>query len=391
MTAPASLGLVVRGTGALAHAWQDSTAPGREAIGFSYYAGLAQTAEAAGFDFICIADRAALPDRDSDTLARTDRGVAFDALTVASALAAVTERIGLLAGANTNYDEPYSLARRFESLDHISGGRGGWYLTVGAGNWEARQFNRAEPAASDERYERATEFAEIVHGLWDSWDDDAFLLDRDAGRFFDPAKLHPLNHTGRHFQVRGPLCLARSVQGQPVVLHDAASDAGRELAAAHADIVHGIPADETEAKRFVADLRARLARHGRAAELLKLMPAICPIVGATEAAAKDKAKRLLAHGDTIEDPAIWLLTGTPATIADALEARVEAGLAHGFCVMPALLPAGLDDFVSLVLPELRRRALVANEPAGPTLRDRLGLPRPILLSTARPLSTTAAP
>ena len=398
---------------------------------------LAQAAEAAKFDLVFLADGSGTRGDNVDFLSRTAHSYVaqFEPLTLLSALAAVTERIGLVGTASTTFNEPYHIARKFASLDHISGGRAGWNLVTSSSEHEAKNFNFDEHLAHARRYERAVEFADVVSGLWDSWDEDAFLRDKDAGRFFDPAKRHVLNHRGEFFKVRGPLNVARAPQGHPGVVQAGSSEAGKALAARTAEVIFTAQQTTADAVAFYADVKGRLAQFGREPDDLKIMPGVMPIVGRTESEARDKFAELQA----LIDPAVglamvstltggfdlsgypldgpipelpetnasksrqaltldlarrenltirelylrvagarghWQVVGTPQQIADALEERFVNYGADGYNVMPALLPDSLNDFIELVLPELRRRGLFRSEYEGGTLRANLGLKRP---------------
>jgi N-acetyl-S-(2-succino)cysteine monooxygenase len=361
--------------------------------------------------------------------------VKFEPLTILSALAAITSRLGLVATATSTYNEPYTLARQFASLDQISGGRAGWNLVTSNNEADAFNYNRDQHYAHAERYDRAIEFAEVVTGLWDSWDDDAFIRDKEHGVYFDPKKMHALNHRGKYFQVRGPLNVARSPQGRPILVQAGASDTGRDLAARMAEVVFTAQTTLDQAKVFYADVMARLPRYGRFADEVRVMPGIYPVVGRTEQEAQHKfaylqslihpsvglavlehtigvtglekypldgpvpemgdtngplsRQRLLLEAARRDNLTLWelcllnagprghLLTiGTPAQIADVMEEWFLGDAADGFNVMPAWLPGSLTDFIDLVIPELRRRGLVRAEYEGTTLRDHLGLPIP---------------
>ncbi|MGE8508597.1 MAG: LLM class flavin-dependent oxidoreductase, partial [Paraburkholderia terricola] len=321
------------------------------------------------------------------------------------------------------------------SLDHISGGRAGWNLVTSSSEHEAKNFNRDKHFDHSERYERAAEFAEVTTALWDSWEDDAFVRDKTAGRFFDPAKRHVLNHKGRFFQVRGPLNVARSPQGRPVVVQAGSSEAGRDLAARTAEVIFTAQQTLQDAIDFYADVKGRLQAYGRHPDDLKIMPGVLPIVGRTESEAKEKFEEL----QSLVDPKVglalistltggfdlsaypldgpipqlpetnasksrqaltlelarrenltlrqlylrvagarghWQLVGTPTQIVDQLEERFANFGADGFNVMPPVLPDGLTDFVELIVPELRRRGLFRKEYEGRTLRENLGLRHP---------------
>ncbi|MBS7776723.1 LLM class flavin-dependent oxidoreductase [Acidovorax sp. CCYZU-2555] len=416
-------------------AWRHPDAQEDAGINFRHYVQLAQKAEAAKFDAVFLADSVAVRSENIDALTRTARSEHFEPLTLLSALAAVTDRIGLIATASTSYHEPYNLARKFASLDQISGGRAGWNLVTSATNAEAQNFNRSAQFAHADRYQRAAEFHDVVTGLWDSWEDDAFVRDKHSGTYFDADKLHPLHHKGAHFQVRGPLNVARSPQGRPVVVQAGASDDGRELAARTAEVIFVAHQTFAEAQSFYADIKERVQHHGRHPDDVKIMPGIFPIVGRTQEEAEAKFEQLqslidpvvgvsllaglsggldlsaypvdgplpglpptegpqsrqrllidLARRDGLTIRQLYLkiagarghqqVVGTPQSIADQLQQWFEEGGADGFNIMSPWLPGGLDDFIELVLPELRRRGLFRTDYEGRTLREHLGLARP---------------
>ena len=364
--------------------------------------------------------------------------VFFDPLTLLSAIAPVTEHLGLVATATTSYNEPYNVARGFASLDHISGGRAGWNVVTSSNLSEAHNFGREAHFEHDERYDRAIEFTEIVFGLWDSWDDDAFVRDRASGQYFDPAKLHVLNHKGPHFSVRGPLNVARPPQGRPVIFQAGSSEVGRELAARIAEGVFTPQHTLAGAQEFYRDLKGRMAKYGREPDGLKIMPGLNPIVGRTAREAEEKHRFLqsLIHPDVglellsnalggfvlseydIDGPLPdipdylgvnsqtsfrnvirWAreekltirklyeryagargqrtLIGSPGQIADHMAKWFLGHGVDGFLIQPAYLPGGLDDFVDLVIPELQERGLFRAEYEGTTLRESLGLKRPV--------------
>lgn len=431
------LGAFLYPTGHHIAAWRHPDAQADAGVNFAHYVQLAQAAEAAKFDLVFLADGVGTRGDDVDFLSRTSHSYVaqFEPITLLSALAAVTQRIGFVATASTSFNEPFHIARKFASLDHISGGRAGWNLVTSSSDHEARNFNRDAHFAHGERYARAAEFADVVTRLWDSWDDGAFVRDKAAGRFFDPAGRHVLDHQGRFFSVRGPLNVPRSPQGRPVLVQAGSSEAGRELAAQTAEVIFTAQQTLQDAVDFYADVKGRLARHGRAPEDLLIMPGVFPVVGASESEAREKFEELQALIDPRVGLALlseqageidlsawpldgpipplpetnasksrqhlmlelarrenltirqlylriagarghWQLVGTPAQIADALEERFVHYGADGFNVMPPALPGGLADFIGLVLPELRRRGLFRSEYEGRTLRENLGLRRP---------------
>jgi len=431
------LGAFLYPTGHHVAAWRHPEAQADAGSNIAHYIELAQLAEAAKFDLIFMADGVGTRGTDIDALSRTAvRYVAqFEPITLLSALAAVTKHIGFVATASTSYNEPYHIARKFASLDHISGGRAGWNLVTSSSEHEAHNFSRDEHYAHAERYERAEEFADVVRGLWDTWEDDAFLRDKESGIYFDPDKQHILNHKGKFFKVRGPLNVARAPQGQPVLVQAGSSEPGKELAARTAEVVFTAHQTIEDARGFYKDLKSRLAKYGRGPEELKVMPGIFPVVGRTQAeaeakfqeiqdlihpvvglsmlngmtggvdlskypldgpipdlpetnASKSRQKLLLdlarRENLTIRELYLriagarghWQIVGTPGRIADEMEHWFTTGAADGFNVMPPHLPVGLRDFVELVLPELRRRGLFRTEYQGRTLRENLGLSIP---------------
>jgi len=431
------LGAFLYPTGHHIAAWRHPGSQADAGVDFRHYARLAQAAEAAKFDLVFLADGVGTRGDDVEFLSRTAHSYVaqFEPLTLLSALAAVTERIGLVGTASTSFNEPFHIARKFASLDHISGGRAGWNLVTSSSEHEARNFNRDAHFDHAERYARAEEFADVVRGLWDSWDDDAFVRDRAAGRFFDPAKRHVLDHRGRFFQVRGPLNVARPPQGHPVVVQAGASPAGTRLAARTAEVIFTAQQTLDDAVAFYADVKGQLAALGRDPDTLKIMPGVFPVVGRTESEAKEKFDALQSLIDPTVGLALvsgltggfdlsaypldgpipplpetnasksrqmltlelarrenltirelylriagarghWQLVGTPEQIVDQLEARFVHYGADGYNVMAPTLPGGLDDFIALVLPELRRRGRFRSDYAGRTLRDHLGLRRP---------------
>ncbi|GLC92633.1 monooxygenase [Cupriavidus sp. TA19] len=418
-------------------AWRHPDAKADAGIDFRHYVELAQAAEAAKFDLVFLADGVGTRGDDVEFLSRTAHSyqAQFEPITLLSALAAVTSRIGLVGTASTSFNEPYHIARKFASLDHISGGRAGWNLVTSSSAHEARNFNRDDHFDHADRYGRAEEFVDVVTGLWDSWEDDAFVRDKAAGRFYDPARRHVLGHKGAHFSVQGPLNVARAPQGHPVVVQAGSSEAGKELAARSGEAVFTAQQTLDDAIAFYADLKGRLPRYGRSADDLKILPGVFPVVGHSESEAREKFEQLQSLIDPVVGLALvaglsggfdlsgypldgpipelpptnasksrqrllidlarreqltirqlyqrvagarghWQLVGTPAQIADELEARFLGYGADGYNIMSPLLPGGLTDFIALVLPELRRRGLFREEYTGTTLREHLGLARP---------------
>ena len=258
------LGLFLAGPGQHVAAWRDPAVAPDAGQSLRHFVNLAQIGERALFDFAFVADTNATfgPD-DVSFWKRTTVAHRIEPITLLGSLSAVTERIGLVATATTTYLHPFHVARQFASLDQLSGGRAGWNLVTSSAAAEARNFDGTSHAAHDERYERAAEFVQVVLGLWDTWEDDAFLMDKEAGLFFDPAKMQMLHHKGAHFSVRGPLMMRRSPQGRPVIVHAGQSEAGRDLAAQVAEVVFSVETDIERAREFYADIKQRAAVYGR--------------------------------------------------------------------------------------------------------------------------------
>jgi FMN-dependent oxidoreductase (nitrilotriacetate monooxygenase family) len=287
------LGAFFHPTGNHVAAWLHPEAQIDAGTNFRHYAQITQTAERGKFDLMFVADAVAVRDGKLAALSRWPQYMAyFDPLTLLPALAAVTTHIGLCATATTSYNEPYHVARKFASLDHISGGRAGWNVVTSSNIAEAYNFGREAHYEHGERYDRAVEFVEVVQGLWDSWEDDAFIRDRASGRYFDPTKLHTLNHKGTHFSVRGPLNVARAPQGHPVLFQAGSSDIGREVAARFAEGVFTPQHTFAGAQEFYRDLKGRMAKYGRPPEALKVMPGLNAIVGRTAKEAHEKHRFL---------------------------------------------------------------------------------------------------
>ncbi|TBU88678.1 nitrilotriacetate monooxygenase [Stutzerimonas kirkiae] len=436
MSKQLKLGAFLFAPGNHAGGWRHPHARPETDMDFAAYAHLAQTAERGRFDTLFFQDSAAVP---ADTLAdggRTGfaRATYLEPLSLIAALAPLTRHIGLIATVTTSYNEPYHVARRIASIDHISGGRAGWNLVTSQIEDEAGNFGLDAHLRHAQRYARAEEFHDVVRGLWDSWQDDALERDKQ-GRYFDPAKVHRLDHQGQHFRVRGPLNVARAPQGHPIVSQAGASEAGRELAARTADLVFTAALTLEEAQAFYRDVKQRARRHGRDPDHIKILPGLLPIVGRSEEEARAKHQRLLdllpddlgikpiarlagdldltqypldgplpelppnnsAHGRqqllvdlarrenlTIRQLARHfacagghqVVYGTPQTIADHMQAWLENEGADGFIIQFPFFPAPLEEFVEQVVPELQRRGIYRTQYEGATLRDSLGLPRP---------------
>ncbi len=393
----------------------------------------AQTLERGCFDAFFMADHLAVLNMPMEALKRSATVTSFDPLTLLPALAMVTKHLGLIATASTTFEPPYMVARRFASLDHISNGRAGWNIVTTSNPDAALNFGQKEQMEHAARYRRAREYYDVVTGLWDSWADDAFIRDVDSGIYFDPERLHVLDHEGEFLSVRGPLNIGRPVQGWPLIVQAGASDDGRQLAAETAEMVFTSQRTLKEAQEFYADVKTRMAAAGRDPAHMKILPGALVVVGDSEAEAREKRALLdsLVHYDSgIASLSIALgtdaskfdpdaplppipetnasksgrdrvlrmakeeglnvrqlagrlggysghaIVGTPASIADEMEVWLMEKGSDGFNVMFPYLPAGLDDFVNRVVPELQRRGIFRTEYEGKTLRENLGLPRP---------------
>jgi len=445
------LGAFLQATGHHVSAWLHPDAQADAGHNLEHYKQVVQTAERGKFDMVFVADSPGgyADFTDEATFKQNAKAAHFEPITLWSALSQVTERIGFVATSTTTYEDPYTTARKFASLDWISGGRAGWNVVTTGADVSAN-FSKPAHLEHARRYDRAEEYIDVVKGLWDSYEDDAFVRDRDAGVYLDTDKFHLLAHEGEHFQVRGPLNIARSPQGYPVIVQAGASEPGRELAARTAEVIFTANLILGDAQAFYADIKARLPRYGRRAEDLLVMPGIFPVLGGTEAEAATRYEALqsLVHpsiawgilrrhyqgidlsGYALDDiapplpndtngsksrlklvsdlierdrPTLRQLyrqvstarghltsVGTPEQIADVIQTWFEQGAADGFNIMPPILPTGLTDFVDQVVPILQRRGLFRAEYEGRTLRENLGLRRPEngLKSRAR---TTVSP
>jgi alkanesulfonate monooxygenase len=414
-------------------AWRYPGAFADANFNFAHLKRFAQTLERAKFDAFFMADHMAVLNMPTDALKRSHTVTSFEPFTLLSALSQVTDRIGLVATGSTTFDAPYHIARRFSSLDHLSGGRAGWNIVTTSNPDAALNFGMEEHMEHGERYARAREFYDVVTGLWDSWADDAFVRDVDNGIYSDPAKLHVLDHKGKYLSVRGPLNIARPIQGWPVIVQAGASEAGRQLAAETAEAVFTAQANLAAGREFYADVKSRAEKVGRSRDHLKILPGCFVVVGDTIEEARAKRSKLdslvhyanaigslsiaLGHDASKLDPdgplpdipesnasksgrqrAIDLarsenltvrqlaqrlgghaglaMVGTPASIADEMEEWLTSEASDGFTIQFPYLPGGLDDFVGRVVPELQRRGIFRREYEGKTLREHLGLPRP---------------
>jgi alkanesulfonate monooxygenase len=400
----------------------------------------AQIAERGLMDFLFFADLAVVRDVGKTNIRRDmeQSHLKLEPSLICAALAAATSRIGLVPTMSTSFHQPYNLARRLASIDHISNGRIGWNLVTSTDREEAANFGQRPPLSSDARHARAREFLYVVRGLWDSWDDDAFMRNKKSGQYFDRNKVHFLNHEGDYFKVRGPLDTARPPQGQLPIITAGASANAQDLAAEVADMVYSAFAHFDMARDYYASVKGRLPKFGRRPDALRVMTGIMPVIGRTreEAQAKfDRMQNLLdpivangmllinqfpdlsaygpddkvpevevmdVHLTAARDPGVtarlmrrarregmtmrqlyaavsagfWHLgvIGTPADVADTMQTWFEQGAADGFIIQPPYLPGSAEDFVHMVVPELQRRGLFRTAYEGHTLRENLGLP-----------------
>lgn len=432
------LGLYLVQTGYHEGSWRDPSAPANGGVDIDHYAHLTALAEGAAFHFVFFADTPSVVERDNASIARAGRNDGFEPITLLSALSSRTQSIGLVATATTTYQQPYHLARMLASLDHLSRGRAAWNIVTSGFEAEAPNFGDEELPDHDTRYARAREFVDVVKGLWDSWEDGAFIRDKQTGIFADTSKLHVLNHRGVYLSVKGPLNTARPPQGYPVLVQAGASETGIAFASELGEVVFTAEPSLENGKRYYATLKDKARALGREDDQLLVMPGIVPVVGRTKQEALEKLQRLQSytHIDLqIETAERWLgfvtdlrsidldslvtaalpqtnliqsrqkvlldlaarqkltwrqlisfisdskghliVVGTPGEIADAMVNAFDERAADGFNVLPATVPGGLKDFVELVVPELRRRGKFRSKCSGQTLRENLGLKRPI--------------
>ena len=438
------LGAFMRPVSIHTGAWRYPGAYPDANFNFGHLKRFARKLEAGKFDAFFMADHLAVLNMPVEALKRSHTVTSFEPFTLLSALAGATERIGLVATASTTFDAPYHIARRFASLDHISGGRAGWNIVTTSDAGAAHNFGLPEHPPHGERYEKAREFLDVVTRLWDSWEDDALLADPRSGVFADAGKVHRIDHVGKHYRVRGPLNISRSPQGRPVYVQAGSSEDGRSFAAQFAEAIFTAHQTLQSAQEFYSDIKARAAALGRRPEHLRILPGISPFLGSTQAEAKrleeeiddliqpaaslDQLKRLIGvdlsgydldgpvprhiidiNGpkglasrfqlvvDIVdrENPTIRQLirrlagarghrvvVGTPEHVANEIQSWFEQGAADGFNVMPPYLTGGFDSFVAEVVPILRKRGLFRQDYSGATLRDHFGLPRPDSLFAA---------
>ena len=427
------LGAFMRPVSLHTGAWRYPGAYADANFNFTHLKEFARTLERGKFDAFFMADHLAVLNMPIEALKRSHTVTSFEPFTLLSALAGVTSHLGLIATASTTFDEPYHIARRFASLDHISGGRAGWNIVTTSNPDAALNFGLDEHMDHAERYRRAREFYDVVTGLWDSFAEDAFVRDQESGIYFEPKRMHVLNHKGDHLSVRGPLNIARPPQGWPVIVQAGASDDGRQLAAETAEVIFGASMTLEQGQSFYKDVKGRMAAIGRDPDHMKILPGAFVVVGDSVEHAREIRARLdsLVHYESaMASLSVWLghdvsgfdpdqplpdvpdtnqsksgrervielgrrenltvrqlaqrlggfgglaMVGTARTIADEMQAWLETEACDGFNVMFPYLPGGLDRFVDEVVPELQRRGLFRREYEGTTLRENLGLPRP---------------
>jgi FMN-dependent oxidoreductase (nitrilotriacetate monooxygenase family) len=426
------INLFLAGVGHHEAAWRLPESRPRSLFGLEHYRHAALVAEGGKLDSVFFADTLA-----TGVNVRRNLMTAMEPTSLLAALAPATSRIGLIATASTSYNDPFNLARRFATIDHLSGGRAGWNIVTSATEAEARNFSLDHRASHADRYERATEFVEVATGLWDGWEDDALVADKESGLFADSDRLHKVGHAGEHFSVDGPLGLPRSPQGRPVLVQAGSSEAGMDLAASVAEAVFTAQRTLRDGQAFYDDLKARAARAGRDPAGIKILPGISPFIGSTEAEARQVEEELLdlvqteyalaqlsgmlnleITEDMLDGPLPQVpgesaidgaksrfslvvemaraddltvrqvigrlaggrghrtIVGTPEQIADDLQHWFENGAADGFNFMPPQVPDQLEVFVDQVVPILQARGLFRREYEGTTLRDHYGLERP---------------
>ena len=416
-------------------AWPDAN------FNFDHIKTLIRKLEAGKFDAFFMADHLAVLNMPINALKRSHTVTSFEPFTLLSALSAVTENIGLIATGSTTFDEPYHVARRFASLDHISGGRAGWNIVTTSSPQAAQNFGLPEHPPHHERYERAREYLDVITRLWDSWEDDALVNDPASGVFADTARIHAINHVGKHFRVRGPLNVSRTPQGRPVYVQAGSSDDGRAFAARFAEAIFTAHQTLSSAQEFYTDIKRQARAFDRGRDQIKILPGISPFIASSQLeadrlqdefneliqpeyslaqlrqmigldlsgfdldgpfprhlidtdSARGVASRFKLVVDIVdrEKPTIrqlvqrlagarghWVIAGPPEKIADNIQTWFENGAADGFNVMPPWLPGGFDLFAEQVVPILRKRGLFRHDYEGTTLRDHYGLTRPASL------------
>ena len=424
------LGAFLAGTGSNMASWRHPNAVADGPISLGYYKELTRKAEAAKLDFVLFGDGLYISEKSHPIFLNR-----FEPLTLLAALAGETTHIGLAATLSTTYSDPFTVARQFASIDHISSGRAGWNIVTSPLEGSALNYSKAQHPEHDLRYRMAQEFLEVTKGLWDSWEDDAFTRDKETGVFFDPKKMHRLNHKGEFYSVQGPLNISRSRQGRPVLIQAGSSEAGKEFASRHADAIFTGQTSIEAGLQFYQDVKGRAAKYDRRPEEVLILPGCAPIVGMTPEEAERKYQEIanlvgiddalnylgryfndldftqfeldepfpdlgdfgrngwesatdrikeLARDENLTLRQLALRTttpkttfiGTPTQVADTMQAWFEAGAADGFMMNSAVLPDGFNDFIDFVLPILKERGLFRTEYEADTLHENLGLPIP---------------
>ncbi|WP_068672219.1 LLM class flavin-dependent oxidoreductase [Oceanobacillus sp. Castelsardo] len=424
-------GVFLMGTGHHMASWRHPDVPADGFEDFKYYQEIAGIAEKGKLDMLFLSDGLSF-----NRLSHPAEIVRFDPLTLLPALAVVTSKIGLVATASTTYNEPFHIARKFSSMDHLSNGRSAWNVVTSYYEHEAGNFGKNKHLAHDLRYERATEFVEVVKGLWDSWEAGALIRDKKSGVYYEPDKLHTLNHEGKHFYVKGPLNSSRSPQGRPVIIQAGSSEAGTTLAAQTADVIFTAQQTLEDAQKFYEKVKRKVIDFDRNPDEVKIMPGVSPFIGRTEAEARKKYEQLqdlivpevgldflsdylggmdfsnysldeplpevipetngnqsrreliidLARRENLTIRQLykriagsrghWTIFGTPEQIADQLESWIIGKGADGFNLMFQYFPGGLSDFVEQVIPILQKRGVFRTEYSDVTLRGHLSLSIP---------------
>ncbi|MEC3637461.1 LLM class flavin-dependent oxidoreductase [Bacillus halotolerans] len=427
------LGVFLAGTGHHVASWRHPDAPADASMNLDYFKELARTAERGKLDMLFLADSLSI-----DSKSHPNVLTRFEPFTLLSALAQVTSRIGLTATASTTYSEPFHIARQFASLDHLSNGRAGWNVVTSSIESTALNFSGEKHLEHHLRYQRAEEFVEAVKGLWDSWEEDAFIRNKETGEFFDKEKMHELNHKGDYFSVRGPLNVSRTPQGQPVIIQAGSSGDGKALAAKTAEVIFTAQNHLESAQEFYQSIKKQAAEFGRDPEKIAIMPGIFPVIADTEEEARAKYQELqdliipsvglqilqnylggidlsaypldgplpkldadasnavksrfklvqeMAERDNMTIRELYkyvagsrghhIFVGTPEQLADKMQEWVDHKACDGFNIMPPLLPEGIELFVDKVVPILQERGVFRKEYEGTTLREHFGLEKPV--------------
>lgn len=427
------LGVFLAGTGHHVASWRHPDAPAAASMNLDYFKELARTAERGKLDMLFLADSLSI-----DSKSHPNVLTRFEPFTLLSALAQVTSRIGLTATASTTYSEPFHIARQFASLDHLSNGRAGWNVVTSSIESTALNFSGEKHLEHHLRYQRAEEFVEAVKGLWDSWEEGAFIRNKETGEFFDKEKMHELNHKGDYFSVRGPLNVSRTPQGQPVIIQAGSSGDGKALAAKTAEVIFTAQNHLESAQEFYQSIKKQAAEFGRDPQKIAIMPGIFPVIADTEEEAQAKYQELqdliipsvglqilqnylggidlsaypldgplpkldadasnavksrfklvqeMAERDNMTIRELYkyvagsrghhIFVGTPEQLADKMQEWVDHKACDGFNIMPPLLPEGIELFVDKVVPILQERGVFRKEYEGTTLREHFGLEKPV--------------